>query len=200
MPKINRNRSSCPLAAAPFSRVFDAFYFKRDGFVATFHDRSEFLGGPSFRLQEELLRMRGSGAVRKSTQSIEPEWRTGHLHGEKDPRLSYLKGYPVHLHTDLDAPGGPLHLDFYGIAYYGPLSGLSELRVSRGGELIGRGGRGGIPPASFARNLPLAVQVEDGVLVLGRPEYDPSTTELHVEMELWRPVPGSNGRGNVEPG
>jgi hypothetical protein len=124
------------------------------------------------------------GALWSLVQRLPVRWELApddHRCGQPDRRLV---GRPSHLHASFQLGKHDVHVDFVRFVSWGPLSGTEEFLVFVDGVLQGRGGLFAHPPAGLHRNWPLAIAVEDQLLLIdtyGRGD-DIST---FAEPSLW---------------
>jgi len=95
------------------------------------------------------------------------------------------KSSPRHFHADICVGPTSLHIDFLKFVSSGPLTGVLEFLVFKGGECLGRGGSWGQPPAGGQRNWPLVVISGDLLLSIKDPVVC-NVKNLQVDgLALW---------------
>lgn len=162
--------NSCPLSQPPFHSVLERFYFDRQGLSNS--PRKDTRTHTAFRMRfRKAIGSRDpltyKGQDWRFIRIIPKRWRWGLLSdGKRSDDKHHLRNSPAHLHTSLDICGRHLHIDFYAIAYSGPTSRLLEIRVFEDGLMIGRGGECAIGAAAFSRGLPVAVELDDYLLMI----------------------------------
>ncbi len=178
---------NCPLEAAPFESVFDDFYFNRNK-TGSSPKRSivdEFISRQIKCCKPLPKLLYYQDKCWSFSKNVYPDWESGHLHLKKTSKR-FLHCSGAHFHTDLSIYDDIYHIDYYAIAYSGPRSGLSEVRVFQNGQLIGRGGRGHASICSFSQNLPFIVSGEDYILLFKEIERTPTETESKVYISFWQ--------------
>lgn len=183
----------CPLKAVPFERVFDDFYFKREGLGWQLkpyfaEDRGINKQITKWKVLPELIAYKNEWWKLGKVFNI--HWEEGQFHNHKPRKdLAYVSEYPVHFHTDLVVFDERFHIDFYGLAYSGPGSSLKEIRVYKGGNLVAKGGRGNVTYFVFMQNLPFIVPVKDGILLFQFYADTFREAKFDFSISLWRSSP-----------
>jgi len=133
-------------------------------------------------------------------EKIDLDFQPGHFHLVKTQRhMGYYDGYPRHLHTDVRINGETFHVDFYGIAYYGPASGVHQLSVSKDKLLVDRC-RWGFCYAAFRLNVPLRIYAGGELILFQQPFYDGVIGGMYVSRWTASGPPAKKPDRNFKPG
>jgi hypothetical protein len=135
---------------------------------------------------KEPKRIEVDGSVWTFVEQLSVDWQFA----PDDPRYTKLDTKrpvtPRHIHASFQVGGHGVHADYVLFMSWGPLSGTEEFLVFVDGVLRSRGGHFACPPGGWHRNWPLAIPLEDQLLLFDGTFDGGPDLSTFMGLSLWK--------------
>lgn len=138
------------------------------------------------RIPGDVPRLEFDGQRWERPSVIHVAWELAIDDCHYDPEPGVDLRSPRHIHASHEINGHGVHIDYIRFMQGGPLSGFDEFQVFVDGAFRNRGGKFVHVPGSFWRGFPVAVRLDDRLLVINAfPPYRDDFAKFDG-LSVWR--------------